>query len=191
MKARLSMLTLSVALGVALAQDTPPNPAPQQAPQGTTPTNPQTNTQPDAKTDTTAGSASTALPEMKTMTFKGILIDMSCAKTSAGTETTPAAGAATQPSDTSKAPASDKSNTANRSASDSGASCPVSANSTEMGMKLDDGKTVRFDIVGNQRAQDALKNEKRWSKDLSANKPIHAKVSGVLNGDKLIVTSVH
>jgi len=191
MKARLSMLTLSVALGVALAQDTPPNPAPQETPRGTTPTNPQTNTQPDAKTDTTAGSSSTALPEMKTMTFKGILIDMSCAKTSASAETTPAAGAATQASDTSKAPASDKSNTANRSVSDSGASCPVSANSTEMGMKLDDGKTVRFDIVGNQRAQDALKNEKRWSKDLSANKPIHAKVSGVLNGDKLIVTSVH
>ena len=58
-------------------------------------------------------------------------------------------------------------------------------------MKLDDGKTVRFDLVGNQRAQDALKNDKRWSKDLSANKPIHATVSGVLNGDKLIVSSIH
>jgi len=58
-------------------------------------------------------------------------------------------------------------------------------------MKLDDGKTVRFDLVGNQRAQDALKNDKRWNKDLSANKPIHAKVSGVLNGDKLIVSSIY
>jgi hypothetical protein len=58
-------------------------------------------------------------------------------------------------------------------------------------MKLDDGKMVHFDLVGNQRAQDALKNDKRWSKDLSANKPIHATVSGVLTGDKLIVSSIH
>jgi hypothetical protein len=58
-------------------------------------------------------------------------------------------------------------------------------------MKLDSGQTVRFDLVGNQRAQDALKNDKRWTKDLSANKPIRATVSGVLNGDKLIVSSIH
>ncbi|HUD98574.1 MAG TPA: hypothetical protein VMR62_03305 [Bryobacteraceae bacterium] len=57
-------------------------------------------------------------------------------------------------------------------------------------MRLDEGKTVRFDLVGNQRAQNALKDDKRWSKDMSANKPIRVKVSGVLNGDKLIVTSI-
>jgi hypothetical protein len=76
-------------------------------------------------------------------------------------------------------------------ASDAGGNCPVSASSSELGMKLDDGKTVRFDLVGNQRAQDALKNDKRWTKDVSENKPIHAKVSGVLNGDKLIVAAIH
>lgn len=58
-------------------------------------------------------------------------------------------------------------------------------------MKLDDGRVVRFDLVGNQRAQDALKNDKHWAKDLSDNKQIHAKVSGVLSGDKLIVSSIH
>jgi len=58
-------------------------------------------------------------------------------------------------------------------------------------MKLEDGRVVRFDLVGNQRAQDALKNDKHWSKDVAANKEIHAKVSGVLNGDKLIVSSIH
>lgn len=191
MKARLSlsMLTLSIALGVTLAQNTPPA-SPQETPQKTTPTNPQTNTQSDAKTGTPAGSASKTPAEMKTTTFKGVLVDMSCSGTSASAATA-TAGRATQPSDASKASASDQSNTANRSASDSGASCPVTANSTQLGMKLDDGKTVRFDLVGNQRAQDAIKNEKRWSKDLSENKPIHAKVSGVLNGDKLIVSSIH
>jgi hypothetical protein len=179
MRTPLCMLTLSFALGVALAQQTPQ----------TTPTNPPANTQPDAKTGSPAASASTTPAEMKTATYKGVLVDMACAShASAGAEATPAASAATEPSDRSK-PA--KSNTANRSTSDSGPSCPVSANTSELGMKLDDGKTVRFDLVGNQRAQDALKNDKRWNKDLSANKPIHAKVSGVLNGDKLIVSSIN
>jgi hypothetical protein len=169
------MLTMSIAMGVTLAQ--------------TTPTNPPTKTQPDAKSDT---AASATLPEMKTTDFKGVLVDMSCSRTSTSADTTPAAGGATQTSDhPSKAPASDQSNSANRSAGDSGASCSVSANSSEFGMKLDDGKTVRFDLVGNARAQDAVKNDKKWSQDISANKPIHAKASGILNGDKLIVTSIH
>jgi len=56
---------------------------------------------------------------------------------------------------------------------------------------MEDGKTVRFDLVGNQRAQDALKNDKKWTKDLSANKEIRVKVGGVLSGDKLIVASIH
>jgi hypothetical protein len=178
MKAWLSMLTFPVAVGMALAQTTPPpNPTPQETPQSAT------KTQPDAKSGPPAGSASTTPGEMKTSTFKGVLVDLSCAShSSANAETTPAAGGATQPSD--------HSNSANRS-SDSGAGCPVSANSSELGMKLDDGKTVRFDLVGNQRAQDALKNDKRWSKTIGENKPIRASVSGVLDGDKLIVSSIH
>ena len=60
-----------------------------------------------------------------------------------------------------------------------------------MGMTLADGRTVLFDIVGNQRAQDAIKNNKQWNKDISENKPIRANVSGALSGDKLIVASIH
>lgn len=159
MRPRFCMLTLSIALGVAMAQTTPPNP-----PQDT----PQTNPQAAGK-----AAASTMPAEMKTSTFKGVLVDMACAShASAGAEATPSAA--------SKAPASD-----------SAAGCSVSASSSELGMKLDDGKTVRFDMVGNLRAQDALKNDKRWGKDITANKPIRATVSGVLDGDKLIVASIH
>jgi hypothetical protein len=172
MNVRSLIFTLPVALGVALAQTTPPpSPTPQETPRGTT------KTQPDA------GTASTAPAEMKTSTFKGVLVDMSCAShSSANAETTPAAGGATQPSDQSSA---------NRSKGESGAGCAVSANSSELGMKLDDGKTVGFDLVGNQRAQDALKNDKRWTKNIGENKPIRATVSGVMSGDKLIVSSIH
>lgn len=177
MRPRFCMLTLSIVLGVALAQTTPPNPPPQETPQSTTPTTPQ-NTKAAAKAE---AAASTTLAEIKTSTFKGVLMDLACAShPSASADAAPAAGGAAQPSGASKAPASD-----------SAAGCPVSATSSQLGMKLDDGKTVRFDLVGNQRAQDALKNDKRWSKYISANKPIHATVSGVLNGDKLIVASIH
>lgn len=127
--------------------------------------------QSDQKMNANAASNSTALPEMKTTSFKGVLVDMSCASPSAGTTT------------------ADRSASNDKSAT--GGDCPVTANSSHFGLKMDDGKTVRFDMVGNQRAQDAVKNQKSWSKDLSANKPIHAKVSGVLNGDKLIVSSIH
>jgi hypothetical protein len=174
MKALLSVLTFSMVCVMALAQEKPANPQSQPAPAGQ-----QTATQPSDKT----GSASTPA-EMKTSTFKGVLVDMSCASPAAGAQ--PA-----QPADTGKTKASDESNTANRSASESGTNCPVSASSTNFGMKLDDGRTVRFDLVGNQRAQDEVKNNKRWNKAISENKTIQAKVSGVLNGDKLIVSSIH
>jgi hypothetical protein len=144
---------------------------------------------------------------MKTMTYKGTLVDLSCgggsAAASAGagqsdTTSTAATGASTATAGQSGAAAgastaggsmagAGASGAANRSTGD----CPVTANSSNMGLKMDNGQTVRFDMVGNQRAQDALKNNKGWNKNLSANKPLKVKVSGVLQGDKLIVSSIH
>jgi hypothetical protein len=187
MKLRLGMVTLSVALGLAVGQAPPPNPPAQETPkpaqENTKPA--QENTKADAKPDAKTGAATTpggtALAEMKTTNFKGVLVDMACASRSSSSAETKPATAETKPANAETKPA----------ASDTGGSCPVSASSSEIGMKLEDGKTVRFDMVGNQRAQDLLKNDKRWSKDISANKPIRAKVSGVLNGDKLIVAAIH
>ena len=121
---------------------------------------------------------------MKTTTFKGVLVDMACASNSSaatGSAST-AAGSATTSASTSAG---------GNSNSSTGGSCPVSATSNELGMKLDNGQTVRFDLVGTMRAQDQLKTDKHWTKDLTDNKPIHATVSGVLDGDKLIVSSIH
>jgi hypothetical protein len=175
MKALFSTLSLSIAFSMALAQ----NPPSQETPQRTPPVSQENNSQPDPKASP-SGSASTKLPEMKTTTFKGLLVDVSCSsQTASSAENTQGAAGS----------ASAQANTADRSAS-GGASCPLSANSSVMGMKLDDGRTVRFDLVGNQRAQDAMKSSKRWSTAVSENKPIQAKVSGVLSGDKLIVSSI-
>jgi hypothetical protein len=154
-----------------MAQTTPANP-PSQAPQ-----------QQKTKTNASSATATAAPAEMKTKTFKGVLVDMSCASHGSGTTAAPAAD--------SGAAASDSKNSANRTASDSGLHCPVSASSSQIGMKLDDGRTVPFDLVGNQRAQDALKSDKGWGKEISANRPIHAKVTGVLEGNKLIVSAIH
>jgi hypothetical protein len=201
MKLRLGMVTLSVAVGLAVGQAPPPNPPAQETPkpaqENTKPaqenTKPaQENTKADSKPDAKTGAATTPggtpLAEMKTTNFKGVLVDMACASRSSSSAETKPATAETKPATAETKPANAETKPA---ASDTGGSCPVSASSSEIGMKLEDGKTVRFDMVGNQRAQDLLKNDKRWSKDISANKPIRAKVSGVLNGDKLIVAAIH
>jgi hypothetical protein len=72
-----------------------------------------------------------------------------------------------------------------------GSDCKVSANSEKLGMKLDDGRTMRFDMVGNERTKDQLKNNKHWTKTMTDGKPIRATVSGAISGDKLIVSSIH
>jgi hypothetical protein len=138
MKAAVSMVVVSLALGAAFAQDAPPK----QDKKASAP----------AAATTAATTATTPLPELKTLMYKGVLVDMSCATSE---------------------------------------NCKVKADSSSMGMKLEDGRVVKFDMVGNTRAQDELKNNKRWSKDLGADKPIHATVSGVLQGEKLIVSSIH
>ena len=80
---------------------------------------------------------------------------------------------------------------ANRSAGASGMTeCPVTATSSQLGLKMDNGQIVRFDMVGNQRAQDELKNNKKWNSSVTANKPIKVRISGVMQGDKLIVSSI-
>ena len=49
---------------------------------------------------------------------------------------------------------------------------------------------MKFDSVGNIRAAEMLKSKANWTKDLSAGKPIHAKVSGTLSGETVTVASL-
>jgi hypothetical protein len=153
--------------------------------------------------------ASNKPAEMKTMTYKGVLVDLSCGggantastgattATGAGSTAAASAGQSGSATATSGSQATTTEHAAGAGASATGSAnraagdCPVTANSSQIGMKLDNGQTVRFDLVGNQRAQDELKNNKSWNKNLTANKPLHVKVSGVLQGDKLIVSSIH
>jgi hypothetical protein len=143
---------------------------------------PDTQAAPDNKTMQDAGKTKTTPPaagapaEMKTQTYKGILVDTSCN-----------APASTASSASSNAPANSSQSSADRSA---GPGCTLSANSSQLGLKMKDGRTVPFDIVGIQRAQDALKNKKKWTEAAGAGKEIRVTVKGALNGDKLIVSSI-
>ena len=120
---------------------------------------------------------------------------MACGSaTASAPATAPATAPAGQP-DTKTAESISAANTpaaaagsANRS---SGSECAATANSQTLGLKMDNGQTVRFDLVGNQRAQDGLKANKGWSKNLTENKPLKVKIHGVLQGDKLIVSSIN
>jgi len=58
-------------------------------------------------------------------------------------------------------------------------------------LRLDDGKVLKFDSVGNIRAASELKTRQKWTKDLAENKPVHAKVDGLQNGDTITVTDIH
>jgi len=157
MKVRFTFLAVPLMIGVAMAQSDKPAAQDQAAPK--------TSDAPKASTSTPDKPA-----EMKTMSYKGTLVDLSCNGASNTASAAPA-----------------ESNAANRSAGDS--SCAVSANTSTFGLKTDQGQTYRFDMVGNQRAQDEFKNNKHWNS--AGNKPLKVKISGVVQGDKLIVSSIH
>ena len=164
MKGRVWIAAMAFALA-AFAQDD------KSKPQTQTPT---TQTMQDTK-----ATAPGAPAEMKTQTYKGALVDMACA---GGAASSPTAASSNTPPNSAQA-------TADRAAGQS--TCNVSANTQQFGLRMKDGRTVRFDLVGNQRAQDALKNKKKWTEASSAGKEINATVKGVMSGDKLIVSSIN
>jgi hypothetical protein len=75
-------------------------------------------------------------------------------------------------------------------ATDENKACAVSAATKEFALRMNDGHILRFDAVGNERAQDAIKNNKKWSSAASSGKTISAKVSGTRDADNLTVTTL-
>lgn len=68
-------------------------------------------------------------------------------------------------------------------------SCSISSATTMFALRLDDGKMLPFDTVGNLRAQ-AKKKKSRWVSKTLAGKEIRAKVSGMVVGNELIAVSI-
>ena len=129
------------------------------------------------QTSTTGETSSSATTKVETRTFKGDLVNAKCA---GGGESTRA-----------KAAPSKNSGDADRSAGTGDQACAVSSSTSEFAIKTKDGKTLPFDLVGNLRTQDALKNNKKWTSAASSGKPIKATVSGTEHNGMLTVLSVH
>lgn len=67
-------------------------------------------------------------------------------------------------------------------------SCTPTASTTAFGLVTQDGRFLRFDGVGNMRAQEAFRSNKRFANN--SGKSLHVKVSGYTQGDKLFVDSI-
>ena len=186
MKTTFCLAVIGLAAGIAIAQDM--NKDKEKKTTTTTTTSATT-----AQTETRAN----APAEAKTQSYKGTLVDASCAAPGSMSSTTTTSTTSTASTETQKSSTPGAESTtaaqppstgdANRAAG----SCAVSTNTTEFALKMDDGRVVRFDSVGNMRAQEALKASKKWTEAAGSGKPIHAKVSGMMSGDKLVVMSVH
>ena len=118
--------------------------------------------------------------------FKGTLVDAACART----------GAAPSPGGQSSA---DRAASPNASSSEKGGanrqpsgaeSCAASANTTEFGLRLNDGRTLHFDSVGSERVKEGLKSKKKWADAAASGKAIRSTVHGVESGDTLMALSV-
>lgn len=127
-------------------------------------------------------------PAMDTHTYKGTLVDASCGGNV--TQKAPSAAAESNAADREAgAPLIHKSGGTDENGGQP-KGCTATATTREFGLRTSDGKILRFDAVGNQRAADAITNQKKWSAAASAGKSISAKVVGSLNGDTLTVFSV-
>jgi hypothetical protein len=143
----------------------------------------------DATKDT-KDTASASVAEVKTQNYKGTLVDASCAM-SGGSAQSGASQPAGSTADSAKPKA--QPSEANRSASDNkdSQSCSLSANTSQFAVKLDDGRVVKLDDVGSERAAEELKANKHWAEASSGGKPIHVKVTGMMTGDVLTALSIH
>src|SRR5579871_1507356 len=172
MRTSLIVAGLALTVGVVMAQ------TPQKG--STAQTQSQEST--SAKTEKKAGS----IPEVKTQTFKGALVDASCAGGGASTTSSTTSGSAKSSSNSSVS----KTGEASRSG-ENNQNCIASANTSQFGLRMKDGRVMRFDAVGNERAKEAFSAKKKWSDAYAAGKEIQATVSGTESGDQLTVVSIH
>jgi hypothetical protein len=139
-----------------------------------------------AQTDAPKSSGSGA---ENVQSWHGILMDANCA---GGSGAAPDSQAAKENSGENKTGAVDSGRPEKGHKKDHGEaqSCPVSSSTTAFALKTKDGQVMKFDAVGNARTAEELKTKGSWSKDVAAGKPVHAKVTGILNGGNITVTSI-
>ena len=119
--------------------------------------------------------------QVNVQSWKGTLVDANCAN--GGSQ------AAKESSD-SKGVDSGRPEKGHKKSHSETEGCLVSSSTTAFAIKTKEGQVMKFDAIGNSRAAEQLKTKASWSKDVAAGKPIHATVSGILNGDSITVISI-
>jgi len=179
MKSSLIIIGLMLPLGIALAQREPGN-QPQKNGSNTAATPGEPQNQQKGQTSTS---------EVNTQTYKGTLVDASCA--SGGAATTSSTATEKSSADRSSG-ASGKNKTGEASRSgDSTQSCSATASTNEFGIKTRDGRVLRFDSVGDERAKQEMSARKKWADAATSGKAIPVTVSASESGDRLTVLSIH
>jgi hypothetical protein len=145
----------------------------------------------ESTTSKSGGDKAANPAELKTQTYKGTLVDASCAaggSPSTSTSKSTSQSAADRSASSTKSASESKTGEANRGG---GQSCEATSSTSEFALRMKDGTTTRFDAVGNDRAKQAIAAKKKWSDALAAGKPVQATVSGTESGDRLTVVSIH
>jgi hypothetical protein len=172
MKISLIAVTMMLPVGFALAQKAPGN-----------------TSAPPAQSQSTSSKTSTekagTTNELKTQTYKGTLVDASCA---GGAGPSTSTKSSTQSAADRNAEKSATTGEANRSGSES---CGATSSTNQFGLRMKDGSTMKFDAVGNERAKEAIATRKKWSDAIAAGKPVQVSVSGTESGNQLTVVSIH
>jgi len=147
----------------------------------------QTDTQQPAATASKQADRSSGSTPVVIQHWRGTLVDASCASGGGASE-----HAADESSTKSESTSVDSGRPEKGHKKDNAQtpSCPVSTSTNGFALKTDGGQVMKIDAVGSARVAEELKTNGAWTKDLSAGKPIRAKVSGVLNGDTITVTSI-
>lgn len=118
--------------------------------------------------------------------WHGTLVDATCA----GASNTKSADQSSAPGEQNPSVDSGRPKKGHAKTESSAVSCAVSNSTSAFALQADGGQVLKFDSVGNIRATEMLKSKANWTKDLSAGKPIHAKVAGTLSGDTITVASL-
>ena len=122
--------------------------------------------------------------------WHGTLVDAGCA----GPSTAKTADAASAPAEEGQAAGqavdSGRPQKGHAKAEAPASGCTLSSSTSAFALQAASGQVFKFDSVGNIRAAEMLKSKASWTKDLSAGKPIHAKVSGTLSGETITVASL-
>lgn len=156
-----------------------------------------TGTQTTTQTTTTTTQEHTRTEKgVHSKNWKGMLVDANCGAAAGETAERSQTGAGVE---TESNRASETSSSANRSEQETTMghsskaqwqSCPATASTTQFGLLLSDGRMVHFDPAGNQKAEQGMQSNSKWTKAANSGKPAKVKVRGTLFGDTLEVHSI-